>query len=248
MYIAIVDDLQPDRERLQKMLWEDCSAHEMEAEFLLYESGEAFLAEYRAGVFGAVFLDVLMDGMSGIQVAEKIREVESRLPIIITTTEPDFAVEGFAVHVMDFLVKPIEPKRLAWCMRELREYASVPAYVEVRAISRRGNSIQKMIALDEIIYVQSDGHNVIIHTVSEDVRTRAAFQEFLLLLPKSGRFFECSRGLVVNLSQAKNVDEDSCIILMKDGERLPCAMRRQAATRQALMDYTFSRTRKGGWA
>lgn len=248
MYFAIVDDLQPDRERLMKLLWEDCAANDVDAEFLTYDSGEAFLAEYRPGLFGAVFLDVLMGGMTGMEVAKKIREAETRLPIIITTTEPDFAVEGFAVHVMDFLVKPVEPKRLAWCMRELREYTAVPAYVEVREVSRRGSSLPVMVALDDMIYVQSDGHNVIIHTVSGDVRTRAAFQEFLLLLPKNGRFFECSRRLVVNFSQVRNVEPDSGTILLRNGESLSCSARQRPVVRQAFMSYTFSRTRKGGWA
>ena len=117
-----------------------------------------------------------MGGMSGIEVARKIRETEERLPIIITTTEPDFAVDGFAVHVMDFLVKPIEKRKVAWCLRELREYTAVPAYVEVREVSSRGSFQPRLIALDDIHYVRSDKHNVVIHTFSGDVRVRAAFQ------------------------------------------------------------------------
>ena len=246
MYFAIVDDLQPDRELLKNLIREDCAAHETEAEFLLYESGEAFLSEYRAGLFAAVFLDVLMGGMSGIEVARKIRETEERLPIIITTTEPDFAVDGFAVHVMDFLVKPIEKRKVAWCLRELREYTAVPAYVEGREVSSRGSFQPRLIALDDIHYVRSDKHNVVIHTVSGDVRVRAAFQEFLPLLPKNGRFVECGRGVVVNFSQAAAIGDGA--VLMKNGERLLFSQRQQAAVQQAFLDYTFSRTRKGGWA
>ena len=197
-------------------------------------------------MFGAVFLDVLMGGMSGIEVAKKIRETEERLPIIITTTEPDFAVDGFAVHVMDFLVKPVEQRKVAWCLRELREYTAIPAYVEVREVSSRNSSLPSFLALDDILYAQSDKHNVTVHTVSGDVRIRAAFQEFLPLLPKNGRFFECGRGVLVNFSQAASVGDG--IILMKNGEKLLFSQRQQNAVRQAFLDYTFSRTRKGGWA
>lgn len=246
MYFAIVDDLQTDRELLKKLIWEDCAAHRTEVEFLLYDSGETFLSEYRAGLFGAVFLDVLMGGMSGIEVARIIRETEERLPIIITTTEPDFAVEGFTVHVMDYLVKPIERRKVAWCLRELREYTAVPAYVEVREVSSRGSFLQRLIALDDIHYVQSDKHNVVIHTANGDIRIRTAFQEFLPLLPKNGRFFECGRGVLVNFSQAAGVGDG--VILMKNGEKLLFSQRQQAAVQQAFLDYTFSRTRKGGWA
>lgn len=246
MYFAIVDDLAPDRERLKRLVWEDCSANGIDAEFLLYDSGEAFLKEYRTGLFSAVFLDVLMGGMTGIEVARKIRETEERLPIIITTTEPDLAVEGFAVHVMDFLVKPIEQKKAAWCMRELREYAAIPAYVEVREISSRSSSLPSLIALDDILYAQSDKHNVVIHTVSGDVRIRSSFQEFLSLLPKNGRFFECGRGVAVNFSWAKSIGDG--MVLMKNGERLLFSQRQQSAVQQAFLDHTFSRTRKGGWA
>ena len=246
MYVAIIDDLEPDRERLKKLIWEDCSANGTEVEFLLYDSGEAFLSEYRPGLFGAVFLDVLMGGMSGIEVAKKLRETEERLPIIITTTAPDFAVDGFAVHVMDFLVKPIEQRKVAWCLRELREYAAAPSYVEIREASGRGSSQSRKVLLDEILYVKSDNHNILIRTVSGDLRARAAFQDFLPRLPQNGRFFECGRGVAVNFSQAASVGEG--MILMKNGERLLFTQRQQAAVRQAFFDYTFSRTRKGGWA
>ena len=245
MYFGIVDDLKPDREQLRELIREDCTVHDTEAEFLLYDSGEAFLAEYRAGLFGAVFLDVLMGGMSGIEVAEKIRETESRLPIIITTTEPDFAVDSFSVHVMDFLVKPVEPKKLAWCLKELREYVAVPSYVEVKEISGPRTSLPRMLALDDIVYARSDQHNVLIHTVSGDILIKAAFQEFLPLLPRTGRFFECGRGLLVNFSHARTIEDGA--VLFKNGERLSFTKSQQIAVQQAFMNYAFSRTRKGGW-
>ena len=246
MYFAIVDDLEADRENLKDMIRKDCAAHQTEAEFLLYDSGEAFLAEFRPGLCEAVFLDVLMDGISGIETARKIRETERRLPIIIITTEPDFALDGFDAHVTDFLVKPLTQEKLAWCLQELRDYVVSPSYVEIREAAGQGSAIPKRVVLDDILYVRSDNHCVLIHTVSGDIRARTTFHNFLSLLPKTGRFYVCGRGLAVNFSLTRDVSDG--ILHFKNGEQFPFSRRKQQDILQAFMNYTFSCTRKGGWA
>ncbi len=246
MYFAIVDDLESDRNHLRDMIQEDCAAHQTEAEFLLYDSGEAFLADFRPGLCDAVFLDVLMDGISGIDTARKIREAERRLPVIIITTEPDFALDGFDAHVTDFLVKPLKQEKLAWCLQELRDYVAIPSYIEIRETAGQGSSLSKRVALDEILYARSDNHCVLIHTVSSDIRARTTFQEFTSLLPKTGSFYVCGRGLVVNFSMTCDVNGGN--IHFKNGEEFPFSKRKQPDILQAFANYTFSRTRKGGWA
>ncbi len=244
MYFAIVDDLKSDREKLKKLIAEDANIGES-VEFLLFSSGEEFLANYRLGLCQAVFLDIVMDGISGIETARKIREMDAKIPIILTTTEKDFALEAFSVHVMDYLVKPLDREKLAWCLEKLQEFVKEPCYLEVKEISEKGMARQIKIALDNILYLYSSGHHVILQTFADEVRVRTAFRELFPLLPQNGRFFVCGRGVAVNFSHVKSIEDGQ--ILLKNGERLQFSRRQQATVEQAYHSYIFSRTRKGGW-
>ncbi len=244
MYFAIVDDLESDREKLKKLISEDSHIGK-NVEFLLFSSGEEFLSNYRLGLCQAVFLDVVMGGISGVEVARKIRQTDSRIPIILTTTEKEFALDAFSVHVMDYLVKPLDSKKLAWCLEKLNEYVKEPSYLEVKEISEKGITRQSKISPDDILYLYSSGHHVMIQTISGEVRVRIPFRELFLKLPQNGRFFVCGRCVAVNFSYVKSVEDGE--IILKNGVNLQFSKRQQSTVEQAYHGYIFSRTRKGGW-
>ena len=105
MHLIIVEDLSLDREKLADLIRRDCAGHGESADLSFYDSGEDFLTRYRPKACDGLFLDILLGGLSGIEVARRVREREPRLPIIFTTAERDYAVEGFAVHATDYLMK-----------------------------------------------------------------------------------------------------------------------------------------------
>ncbi len=155
-------------------------------EFSFYDNGEDFLAHYQAGSCDALFLDIILSGISGIETARAVREREPRLPIIFTTSEPDFALDGYTVHAMDYLVKPLKAARVSWCLRELREYLATPVKLTISQIDGPGHSHTIDLPLDDIFYGQYHAHNIKLYTSDELVLTRLPFQDFTALLPHSG--------------------------------------------------------------
>ncbi len=246
MHLAIVEDLELDCKNLKELIQKDCNANQQAVNFSCYKSGKTFLDHYHAGIYDALFLDILMDDISGIKIAENVRKIEPRLPIIFTTAEPDFALEGFAVHAMDYLVKPINSSKISWCLKELREYLAAPAFLILPEIGGRGHSSVRTIELNDILYGESQNHNILIHTVKETISIRISFQDFHTRLPDTGRFLVCRRGLIVNLSYVEQVKTGE--ILLKGGETLPISRRRAEEVRNAFSSWLFSRSRKGGWA
>ncbi len=243
MYIAIVEDLESDRLHLKELLQQYCREKRLSWEFLEYTSGEAFLKAYRPGLCSALFLDIVMGGISGVETAQKIRETDETLPIIFTTTEVSFAMGGFQVHAMDYLVKPVSREKLEWCLNILMQAAPVPVYLDVREITGQGVSRPKKIGLDDILYLRSEGHNVMIRTASGEVRVRTPFREILGRLPQGGRFCECGRGVAVNFEQCQEVGKGE--MRMKNGDILQFSLRQQESVESAYMRYIFSRTRGG---
>ena len=246
MHLIIVEDLSFDQEKLADLLRQDCASHEESLDLSFYASGEDFLAHYRPKSCDGLFLDIVLGGLSGIEVARRVRETETRLPIIFTTTERDYAVDGFAVRGTDYLVKPLERPQVARCMERLREYLAAPSSVSLLGTSGRGHSAPVDVPLDDILYAQCFAHAIDVHTTSGVYRTRQSFQDFTAQLPHTGRFCVCSRGLVVNLSYVARVLDSE--LLLKNGDRLAFSRNRRRDVQRAYAEWTVARSRKGGWA
>lgn len=75
-----------------------------------YESAEAFLADYDPAVPGAVILDIQMEGMSGLELAEKLHALGDPIPIIMLTGHANVpsAVRAMKLGAIDYLTKPVE--------------------------------------------------------------------------------------------------------------------------------------------
>ena len=246
MHLIIVEDLSFDQEKLADLLRQDCAVHGESLDLSFYASGEDFLAHYRPKSCDGLFLDIVLGGLSGIEVARRVREKEPYLPIIFTTTERDYAVDGFAVRGTDYLVKPLERPQVARCMERLREYLAAPSSVSLLGTSGRGHSAPVDVPLDDILYAQCFDHVIQVNTSSGVYRTRSSFQDFTAQLPHTGRFCVCSRGLVVNLSYVARVLDSE--LLLKNGDRLAFSRNRRRDVQRAYAEWTVARSRKGGWA
>ena len=246
MHLIIVEDLSFDQEKLADLIRQDCAGHEESVDLSFYASGEDFLAHYRPKSCDGLFLDIVLGGLTGIEVARRVREKEPYLPIIFTTTERDYAVDGFAVRGTDYLIKPLDPAQVARCMERLREFLAVPSSISLWEPSGRGHSAPVEVALDDVLYGQYLDHVMTVHTCYGVYRTRSSFQDFTAQLPHTGRFYACGRGLVVNLSQVARVLDSE--LLLKNGDRLPFSRNRRRDIQQAYAEWAVTRTRKGGWA
>jgi len=246
MHFVIIEDLPSDRQKLMELILSDYAGRQQQVDFSCFDSGEAFLEKYRPGLCDAMFVDVLLGPMSGIETARYVRSQEPTLPIIFTTTEPDFALDSYQVHAMDYLVKPLDQRKLSWCLKQLQEYLASSAYMELAVIDMERHSQLCTVALDNILYAKSQNHALIVRTTDDMLRTRLSFQDFLNLLPQTGRFLICGRGVTVNLSHVEAVEDG--VLLLKNGERLLFTKGKLAEVRKAFTDWSFQRSRKGGWA
>ena len=162
MHFAIVEDLKIDQKHLIHLIQENLEKHGETAHFDCYESGEAFLEAFRPGLFNAVFMDIMLDrnGRNGIDTALELRKSAERLPIVFTTSERDYSLQGYRAHPLDYLLKPVEEKALAWCLDEIRTFLAAPAYIEIQAVLGRGQASTQRILLDDFLYAETQNHRL----------------------------------------------------------------------------------------
>ena len=89
MNIAIIDDLKTDSDRLVELINTYMEQHRLQCRTMdLFSSGEAFLVTFTAGKYHLIFLDIYMDGITGMETAKRIRQTDHDCRIIFITTSP----------------------------------------------------------------------------------------------------------------------------------------------------------------
>lgn len=155
-----------------------------------------------------------------------------------------YSLEGYRVHPLDYLLKPVDANALAWCLDEIRTFLAEPTYIEIPVVLGQGQSSCQRILLDDFLYAETQNHRLIIHTLRGDVVTRLSFSDLMALLPKGGRFYMSGRSLLLNFSQVVSVNEDGSVHL-KNGSCFFCSRRKKKETRETFMSYLFTCMRKG---
>lgn len=235
MRIAICDDLKADRATLRAAL-NDIPALPAgeETEVREYVSGEALLMEAEEGdtVFDLIFLDIYMDGMTGMDTAKELRRLGVSAPLIFLTTSPDFALESYEVNAAGYLLKPIQQEKLSALLSRLLTSVDRPR-VCIQSGRRR-----RYLFLDDILFAESDNHSLAIHMIGGEV---LPCSEKLndLAARLDGRFLRCHQSYLVNMVHVADVVED---FILKDGHRVPIRTKERREIADAYYHFFVSHT------
>ena len=232
MRIAIVDDLKTERALLKERLSQQLALRGVEADILEFESGEAFLAAEKERRFSAAFLDIYMEGLSGMDAAKELRKTDTDCLLIFTTTSTDHALEGFQVRALHYLVKPFSEEEFSDLLTEM--LAKLPRPEPVLTVKVSGSGVR--LRYRDIVSAEHFAHMINIRTTAgKALATRQSFKAFTEPLKKDPRFFVCGRGVIVNLEHA--ADFQDAAFCMTDGSRVYVNQELLKPARQAFMEF-----------
>ena len=239
MNIAIIEDSGQELSLLERCLQSYLSSRQVYRVIDTYTSGEAFLENWPSKSYDLVFLDILMEGISGIEVARKIRETDSECLLIFISSSKEYALQGFEVRAFDYLLKPLSEERfqktMDLCQNELAKHIR---YIEVK----ESRTLVK-IPLNEIIYTDYYNHYIQIHTAARLIRSYQQFDVFSPLLLCYPQFLCCYRNCIVNMDHVDSVDKHDFV--MKNGERVPITRGNRNSIYQQYADYQFLKINGG---
>jgi two-component system LytT family response regulator len=152
----IVDDNQMDRIAVQAFL-EDYSILQLAGSF--GSAHEAIEHIRVAGVPDAIFLDIDMPGKSGLVLRNELRMIPA---CIFITAHPQFALEGFELAALDYLVKPLKEDRFETAMRRLQEYLELHYKADLLDFTLGENTVfikdgfnKVKLQINEIVYLEA---------------------------------------------------------------------------------------------
>lgn len=198
----MVEDEAAVREQLQGYIQRYTRQYGTEFAVTEFTDGVEILDEYRP-VYDIVLLDVEMKHLDGMETAQRIRELDKDVVLIFITNMAQYAIKGYAVGALDYVLKPVPyfafSQQLQKAEEKLRRRARHYLAVPVEGGLRRLDTAQ-------IYYMESEGHRVHFYTEEGEFSAPGAlktFEEKLAGLP----FARCNSGYLVNLAQVKGVQQ-----------------------------------------
>lgn len=132
MNIAIIDDISTDAEDLKNIAVFYFEKKQIQAEIYQFFSAEEFFEDYQPGKFQILFLDIYMNGMTGMEAARRIRRQSDDCILVFVTTSSDFAVESYDVGASYYLLKPFQPEKLCSILDSFQSrHLLASRYIEV---------------------------------------------------------------------------------------------------------------------
>jgi len=163
-----------------------------------------------------LFLDIQMPKISGI---DFIKSLQNPPPVIFTTAFPQYALDGFDLNALDYLVKPISFDRFYKAALKAKEYYEVRKK-NIESDSQSGdqkyffikaaNKLVK-IAFDEILYVEALQNYVTIHTIDKKYITYLTFKSVEEYLP-SAEFIKTHKSYIIAASKISGIDGNEILI------------------------------------
>lgn len=200
IHIAIVEDEERAGACLEQYLNRYAQEADESFQINLFHDALAFLDGYTEA-YQLVFMDIEMPGLSGMEAAKRLRERDDCVQIIFVTNMAQYAVNGYEVRAMDFIVKPVEYSSFYMKMKRVMRYIHGNA---AKQISVKKDKTLLRFELRKLYYVEVRGHNLEYHTENGVIEVRGKLSELEEKL-KGEHFARCNNCYLVNLACVKAV-------------------------------------------
>jgi DNA-binding LytR/AlgR family response regulator len=226
VHCVIAEDEQIFRDALIKLLasqWPD-----LEVQAACEDGAEALeaIAEHQPAV---AFLDIRMPGLSGIEVAAATAAISPSTQVVFVTAYNQYAIDAFEKGAVDYLLKPIEPKRLASTIERLQSRmatggsnpAALAALVEQLSkvlpkhaiaepmvwLTASTGKESRLIMIEDVLYFQSDSKYTTVITAEGEALLRTPLRDLIGKLD-SNQFRQIHRATIVNMKAVASIVRD----------------------------------------
>ncbi|MBL7731868.1 MAG: response regulator transcription factor [Chitinophagaceae bacterium] len=160
-----------------------------------------------------LFLDIEMPRITGL---EFFRTLQQPPPVIFTTAYPQYALEGFEVNALDYLVKPISFDRFLKAALKAKEYYEVREKNVVEAAPSdfffiKADSKLVKIFYDEILFIEALQNYVTIHTTDKKYMTYLTFRSVEEYLPAE-QFIKVHKSYIVAASKIDSIEGNDILV------------------------------------
>lgn len=227
--IAIVEDSASDAALLQKHITRYQKDHASEFSVKVFTDGVDLMDDY-VPVWDVIFLDIQMRHSNGMETAERIRRVDTSVVLIFITSLSHYAIQGYQVNALDYILKPINYIQFSMSMwkaedllaRNARKYLLLPDGDE-----------KVKVATEDILYMEVADHDLKVVTETKTYLMRSSLNEMERSL-QGQHFSRCNHCYLVNLRNVQKVGKETVTV---PGHSLPMSRAKKSQFLKELSLY-----------
>ena len=205
--VAIVEDDPAYREEMVGFLQQFSQESGQKFHITTFSDGKEITENY-AAAWDMILMDIEMPGLDGMTAAERIRKLDGDVVIIFITNMPQYAMKGYTVDALDYVLKPVSyyaftqriSRALERMKRRTRRFVSIPLRTGIAKVE-----------LSQLTYVEIVNHDLIYHTQEGDFTCKGSLTEAAEKLEKE-HFFRISNCYLVNLEYVECIQNGTVTV------------------------------------
>lgn len=228
--IAVCDDEEAVLAQVKKLITE----WNPSVDVVCFSSGEALLENYQS--YEAVFLDIDMAGMNGIETGKAIRKLDKDTKIVYLTAYRDYVSGAFGVHAFQYLLKPVNKKAIWNVLEEIFRYMKSAEKKIILDFHTVDGAL--CLPVESIYFFEYENRKIRIVTDKEQYYMADKIGNVAKRMDEFG-FSMPHQSFVVNMFHVKNVKNQQ--IFLDNGMEIPLSQKKQKIWKQELMEYLSRR-------
>ena len=211
----LIDDERPALDELAYLLARDPRIGEVRT----CDSATEALRILHETEFDVVFLDIMMPGLTGLDLAQVLARFKNPPPIVFVTAHDEHAVEAFELRAVDYVLKPVREERLAEAVRRVVEDTGRAQPSGDTQIPVERGGVTRFVNRSEITHVEAHGDYARLHTVRGSHLVRTPLSKLADDWAPAG-FVRIHRSMLVSLVHVSEIRTDGghCTVVVGDEE------------------------------
>ncbi len=212
LQIAICDDNIDELSNMVQLINLYRISKQLHCQYTAFSNGFELIAALEKGRYFDIYcLDIIMPGLTGIDLAKEIRLFDKTAPILFFTSSPEFALASYTVKAINYVLKPISREKLFFTLDEVLENLKIVEDEDAIIVKSR-EGIQRII-ITNLVFAEVMGRNVFYHLVNGRViESTEAFATACDNLLKYEPFIKTHRSYIVNMQYIDTIDNNKLIL------------------------------------
>lgn len=228
--IAIVEDEADAKERICGCIKQFSEERGEQFNVTVFGDAVSFLEGYKPD-YDVVFMDIMLPGMNGMDAAAKLRKIDANVALVFVTNMSQYAVNGYAVDALDFIIKPVRYPNFALKFQRVLGKLNEKVDIKLTVVNEEG---MVCVSASSIKYVEVMQLTIIYHTADRDIPVYGSLKKIEDILPKRS-FIRCNSCYLVNLRYVTAIRGQ--MLILSDGTELKISTSKRKELIRALNNY-----------